>query len=99
MQSWRMLTGLLGGIGLGAGLMLVWHPSPLTPPDEAIVRQLEQQTALLAWIVGVLERWEAEEQAAKAAAEERSRRVMEQYRTGGPTKGLQELPKTLEKQP
>ena len=88
------------GAGLFAGVYAVWPETPHDPqpPAASIQEQLAQQTALLERIVVILERWEAEGHAAKTAAEERSRRVMQGWRPGE-TQGLKELPKSFERQP
>ena len=91
----RYVIGAVIGGGLFAGVCAGW-PDPPQPEVPAIQEQLAQQTALLERIVALLERWEAEGNAAKAAAEERSRRVMEGWRPGE-THGIKELPKTFER--
>lgn len=95
----RYLIGAVIGGGLFAGVYAGWPETPqdIHPPMPTIQEQLAQQTALLERIVAVLERWEADGQAAKAAAEERSRRVMQGWRPGE-TQGIKELPQRLERQ-
>jgi hypothetical protein len=73
---------------------LAIRPQGLQP--VTLHEEMARQTALLERIVAVLERWEAEGNAAKASAEERSRRVMESWQPGE-TQGLKELPKTFER--
>jgi hypothetical protein len=95
-MNWaRYLMSAVVGAGLFAGVCIGW---PETPQPSSTQEQLAQQTALLERIVAILERWEAEGQAAKAAAEERRRRVMQGWRPGEMPQGLKELPKTFEKQ-
>ena len=89
----RYLIGAVIGGGLFAGVCAGW---PEAPQPGTVHEEMARQTALLERIVAILERWEAEGNAAKAAAEERSRRVMEGWRPGE-TQGLKELPKTFER--
>jgi hypothetical protein len=87
---------IIAGALLGA-LNSVQSEAPTPPQTPTMQEQLAQQTALLERIATLLERWDAERTAAKAAAEERSRRVMPGWRPGE-TQGLQELPTTFERQ-
>jgi hypothetical protein len=93
----RYLIGAVVGAGLFAGVYAGWPETPQEPQPVTVHEEMARQTALLARIVEILERWEADGHAAKAAAEERSRRVMQGWRPGE-THGLQELPKTFEKE-
>jgi hypothetical protein len=94
----RYVIGAVIGGGLFAGVYAGWPETPQEPPPVTVQEEMTRQTALLERIVAILERWEAEGQAARAAAEERSRRVMQGWRPGE-THGLKELPKTFERQP
>ena len=91
----RYLIGAVIGGGLLAGVYAGWPETPHGPQPVTVQEEMARQTALLARIVEILERWEAEGQAAKEAAEERSRRVMQGWKPGE-TQGLKELPKSFE---
>jgi hypothetical protein len=73
----RYLIGAVIGGGLCAGVYAGWPETPQEPQTVTVQEEMARQTALLARIVEILERWEADGQAAQAAAEERSRRVMQ----------------------
>jgi hypothetical protein len=96
---WRhYLIGAVIGGGLMAGVHAGWPEAPHEPQPVTMHEEMARQTVLLTRIVDILERWEAEGNAAKAAAEERSRRVMQGWQPDE-TQGLKELPKSFERKP
>jgi hypothetical protein len=69
------------------------EPEPL--PRCVLQGELAAQTALLAQIAAVLERWDASEQQARDESASRRTRVLHGWGQGQGTQGMRELPTTL----